>query len=301
MDRVVLRRRGAFVPLDRPLQIAGYGFAFRGTIAIGYLIQGRPALVLMSAVAIAIAAMNAYPHTILTADRDGISAPTGHRQARLAWERISLLAVFPPHDGTVTVEIRARPDDDPPIRPWARTSGSPWARIGESLQRLQPVPRLRRPRHGTPFAFMLEIRCTERSASELADRLQRLAPVPVARPAADPVDPYQVRARRRSVLPTAAVFLAWNSVIGTIWATAIARQYPRAVLPIALISIGAGLAVGGVQGFAPATFVSGLRTVGDPFAFGVPTPLDGEITLGAVVLEVTGGRTMALRRLTEWP
>jgi metallophosphoesterase (TIGR00282 family) len=58
---------------------------------------------------------------------------------------------------------------------------------------------------------------------------------------------------------------------------------------------------GGVQGFGYESFVEGLRTVGDPFAFGLPSPLAGEITLGAVVLEVAGGRTTALRRLTEWP
>jgi 2',3'-cyclic-nucleotide 2'-phosphodiesterase len=63
--------------------------------------------------------------------------------------------------------------------------------------------------------------------------------------------------------------------------------------------------VGGVQGFGFDTFVAGLRTVGDPFAFGLPTPLDGdpdtEMALGAVVLEIADGRTTALRRLTQWP
>jgi metallophosphoesterase (TIGR00282 family) len=59
--------------------------------------------------------------------------------------------------------------------------------------------------------------------------------------------------------------------------------------------------VGGVQGFESDTFVAALRAVGDPFAFGLPTPLDGDITLGAVVVEITGTRTTALRRLTRWP
>lgn len=59
--------------------------------------------------------------------------------------------------------------------------------------------------------------------------------------------------------------------------------------------------MGGVQGFAYDGFVDGLRTLGDPFAYALPTPRDGEIALGAVVLEVTGGRTTALRRLTAWP
>jgi 2',3'-cyclic-nucleotide 2'-phosphodiesterase len=58
---------------------------------------------------------------------------------------------------------------------------------------------------------------------------------------------------------------------------------------------------GGVQGFGYDIFVTALRAVNDPFAFGLPTPLDGDIVLGAVVLEITGTRTTALRRLTQWP
>jgi len=59
--------------------------------------------------------------------------------------------------------------------------------------------------------------------------------------------------------------------------------------------------VGGVQGFGFDIFVTALRAVDDPFAFGLPTPLDGDIVLGAVVLEITGTRATALRRLTQWP
>lgn len=59
--------------------------------------------------------------------------------------------------------------------------------------------------------------------------------------------------------------------------------------------------LGGVQGFASGRFVSALRGVGDAFAFGVPPPLDGDIVLGAVVVEITGTRTSGLRRLTRWP
>jgi hypothetical protein len=49
-------------------------------------------------------------------------------------------------------------------------------------------------------------------------------------------------------------------------------------------------------------FVSALRSVGDPFAFGIPPVCNGgDITMGAVVVEITGTRTTGLRRLTQWP
>lgn len=153
MDRVALRRRGAFVPPDRPLQVAGYGCAFAGAIGIGYVIQGWPALAVMGVVAIAMAVVNAYPHKILTIGRDGVSVH-GRRQAHLDWERVNLLAVFPPRGGTVTVAVRARPDAAPPVRPWDR--------IGEWLQRLQPAPQLHRPRRGQPFTLVFPTSCTDR-------------------------------------------------------------------------------------------------------------------------------------------
>jgi metallophosphoesterase (TIGR00282 family) len=60
--------------------------------------------------------------------------------------------------------------------------------------------------------------------------------------------------------------------------------------------------LGGAQGFAPGMFVSALRSVGDPFAFGIPPVCNGgDITMGAVVVEITGTRTTGLRRLTQWP
>lgn len=55
---------------------------------------------------------------------------------------------------------------------------------------------------------------------------------------------------------------------------------------------------GGVQGFVYHSFVTGLRTVGNPFAPGVPPPLLGPITIGGVVLEMTDGRTTRLERLS---
>ncbi|WP_285569828.1 YmdB family metallophosphoesterase [Actinoallomurus iriomotensis] len=58
---------------------------------------------------------------------------------------------------------------------------------------------------------------------------------------------------------------------------------------------------GGVQGFAYDGFVTGLTTVGDPFAPPLPAPLDGPIVIGAVLLEIEGGRTTRIRRITEWP
>jgi metallophosphoesterase (TIGR00282 family) len=54
---------------------------------------------------------------------------------------------------------------------------------------------------------------------------------------------------------------------------------------------------GGVQGFAYHSFVTGLRSAGNPFAPGVPGPLLGPITIGGVVLEITAGRTVRLERL----
>ncbi len=59
--------------------------------------------------------------------------------------------------------------------------------------------------------------------------------------------------------------------------------------------------VGGVQGFEFDIFVAALHAVGDPFAFGLPAVVDGDITLGAVVVQVEGNRATALRRLTQWP
>jgi len=55
---------------------------------------------------------------------------------------------------------------------------------------------------------------------------------------------------------------------------------------------------GGVQGFGYDSFVDALNAFGVPFALPLPVPVDGPICLGAVLLEISGGRTTALRRLS---
>ena len=56
--------------------------------------------------------------------------------------------------------------------------------------------------------------------------------------------------------------------------------------------------VGGVQGFGYASFVKGLKADGNPMTRPLPTPLSGDIVLGAVRLEIHGGRTTRLERLS---
>jgi metallophosphoesterase (TIGR00282 family) len=55
---------------------------------------------------------------------------------------------------------------------------------------------------------------------------------------------------------------------------------------------------GGVQGFGYDSFVTGLKTVGDPMALPLPAPVPGPITLGGVELEIENGRTRRLERLS---
>jgi hypothetical protein len=55
--------------------------------------------------------------------------------------------------------------------------------------------------------------------------------------------------------------------------------------------------LGGVQGFAHGNFVSGLKQKGNYFAPPLPGPVRGPISVGAVVLEVEGGRTRRIDRL----
>lgn len=56
--------------------------------------------------------------------------------------------------------------------------------------------------------------------------------------------------------------------------------------------------VGGVQGFAYDSFVKGLKRTGNPFSEPLPSPLDGPVVLGAVVLEIVDGKTARLERIT---
>lgn len=55
--------------------------------------------------------------------------------------------------------------------------------------------------------------------------------------------------------------------------------------------------VGGVQGFAYDGFVRGLREHGDAFALPLPSAIDGEITIGAVLLRVENGKTRCIERI----
>lgn len=57
--------------------------------------------------------------------------------------------------------------------------------------------------------------------------------------------------------------------------------------------------LGGVQGFAHGNFVAGLKQKGNPFALPLPTPTEGPIVLGAVLLEIEGGKTRQIERLTK--
>lgn len=56
----------------------------------------------------------------------------------------------------------------------------------------------------------------------------------------------------------------------------------------------------GVQGFAPANLVSGLRTTGNPFSAPLPSVSLGPLVLGAVLLEIRDNQTVRLERLS-WP
>ncbi|MER7394110.1 TIGR00282 family metallophosphoesterase [Streptomyces sp. NPDC000151] len=56
----------------------------------------------------------------------------------------------------------------------------------------------------------------------------------------------------------------------------------------------------GVQGFAPANLVSGLRETGNPFSGAMPSVSPGPLVLGAVVLEIRHGRAVRLERVS-WP
>ncbi|KAA2252850.1 YmdB family metallophosphoesterase [Solihabitans fulvus] len=76
---------------------------------------------------------------------------------------------------------------------------------------------------------------------------------------------------------------------------------PLHVLPggTALVTdVGMTGPTGGVQGFGYDIFVAGLRKTGNPFELGVPRPVSGSIALGAVLLEVAGGRTISIQRVS---
>lgn len=76
---------------------------------------------------------------------------------------------------------------------------------------------------------------------------------------------------------------------------------PLHVLPggTALVTdVGMTGPVGGVQGFGYDIFVAGLRSTGNPFELGIPRPISGPIELGAVLLEVDGGKTLNMQRVS---
>lgn len=76
---------------------------------------------------------------------------------------------------------------------------------------------------------------------------------------------------------------------------------PLHILPggTALITdVGMTGSLGGVQGFAHANFVDGLKREGNPFARPLPGPVTGPVTLGAVILEIEDGKTRRVERLT---
>lgn len=76
---------------------------------------------------------------------------------------------------------------------------------------------------------------------------------------------------------------------------------PLHVLPggTALVTdVGMTGPAGGVQGFGYDVFVSGMHSSGNPFEFGIPRPISGQIVLGAVLLEIEYGKTVRLERLS---
>jgi metallophosphoesterase (TIGR00282 family) len=75
---------------------------------------------------------------------------------------------------------------------------------------------------------------------------------------------------------------------------------PLHILPggTALITdVGMNGPSGGVQGFAYDSFVTGLKTTGNPMSLPLPMPLSGPIVLGGVVLKIENGRTRRVVRL----
>lgn len=76
---------------------------------------------------------------------------------------------------------------------------------------------------------------------------------------------------------------------------------PLHVLPggTALVTdVGMTGPMGGVQGFGYDLFVAGLARTGNPFALGLPRPVAGPITVGGVLLEIDGGKTLRLERMS---
>ncbi|MGO9162693.1 MAG: YmdB family metallophosphoesterase [Streptosporangiaceae bacterium] len=55
---------------------------------------------------------------------------------------------------------------------------------------------------------------------------------------------------------------------------------------------------GGMQGFDPAQLVAGLKRTGNPFSGQMPPVGTGPITGDALLMEISGGRTRSLRRVT---
>jgi metallophosphoesterase (TIGR00282 family) len=78
-------------------------------------------------------------------------------------------------------------------------------------------------------------------------------------------------------------------------------------LPLHILPRGTGLVtdvgmtgpLGGVQGFDSRRFVEGLKLDGRYLAPPLPTPTAGPIALGAVLLQITGGRTTRVDRIDE--
>lgn len=68
-----------------------------------------------------------------------------------------------------------------------------------------------------------------------------MASAPVTVPGTEDREPYAVRARFASVLPLAASFLAWDGVLGTTWAIGTIHEYSHALVPLAVVGVGANL------------------------------------------------------------
>lgn len=55
---------------------------------------------------------------------------------------------------------------------------------------------------------------------------------------------------------------------------------------------------GGVQGFDPACLVAGLKANGDPFSGPMPSVAVGPVTGDGILLEISGSRTVSIRRVS---
>ena len=93
--------------------------------------------------------------------------------------------------------------------------------------------------------------------------------VPVIGPGTEERAPYAVRARFASALPLAALFLAWNGVMGTTWSIGMIHESPHALVPLIVVGLGMNLVL--IDLLIPGTALkadgAGLRIGGEFLAW----------------------------------